>query len=76
MPAGASSARLICVGLVSAVSAMMWIGPRVTMAMGEDLPLLSVFARKTGTGVPAFAILLQAAVATRHAADARRSSRW
>ena len=38
---------LICIGLVSAVSAMMWIGPRVTMAMGEDLPLLSVFARKT-----------------------------
>ena len=34
---------LICIGLVSAVSAMMWIGPRVTMAMGEDLPLLSVF---------------------------------
>jgi APA family basic amino acid/polyamine antiporter len=28
---------LICIGLVSAVSAMMWIGPRVTMAMGEDL---------------------------------------
>ena len=38
---------LICIGLVSAVSAMMWIGPRVTMAMGEDLPLLSAFARKT-----------------------------
>jgi APA family basic amino acid/polyamine antiporter len=43
---------------------MMWIGPRVTMAMGEDLPLLAVFARKTRGGVPAFAILLQAAVAT------------
>ena len=55
---------LICIGLVSAVSAMMWIGPRVTMAMGEDLPLLAVFARKTRSGVPAVAILLQAAVAT------------
>jgi APA family basic amino acid/polyamine antiporter len=55
---------LICIGLVSAVSAMMWIGPRVTMAMGEDLPLLAVFARKTRGGVPAVAILLQAAVAT------------
>jgi APA family basic amino acid/polyamine antiporter len=55
---------LICIGLVSAVSAMMWIGPRVTMAMGEDLPLLAIFARKTRGGVPAFAILLQAAVAT------------
>src|ERR1700710_2443343 len=28
----------ICLGLVSTVSAMMWIGPRVTVAMGEDLP--------------------------------------
>jgi basic amino acid/polyamine antiporter, APA family len=55
---------LICVGLVSAVSAMMWIGPRVTMAMGEDLSVLSVFSRKTRSGVPAVAILLQAAVAT------------
>jgi APA family basic amino acid/polyamine antiporter len=55
---------LICIGLVSAVSAMMWIGPRVTMAMGEDLPLLSVFSRKTRSGVPAVAILMQAAVAT------------
>ena len=34
------------------------------MAMGEDLPLLAVFARKTRNGVPAVAILLQAAVAT------------
>jgi APA family basic amino acid/polyamine antiporter len=55
---------LICIGLISAVSAMMWIGPRVTMAMGEDLPLLSVFARKTRSGVPALAILTQAAIAT------------
>jgi APA family basic amino acid/polyamine antiporter len=55
---------LICIGLVSAVSAMMWIGPRVTMAMGEDLALLSVFSRKTRSGVPAVAILVQAAVAT------------
>jgi basic amino acid/polyamine antiporter, APA family len=55
---------LICIGLISAISAMMWIGPRVTMVMGEDTPLLSVFARKTKNGVPAAAILLQAGVAT------------
>jgi basic amino acid/polyamine antiporter, APA family len=55
---------LICVGLVSAISAMMWIGPRVTMAMGEDLALLSVFSRKTSGGVPAVAILVQAVIAT------------
>ena len=44
---------LICIGLVSTISAMMWIGPRVTMVMGEDSPLLSLFARKTRNGVPA-----------------------
>ena len=55
---------LICLGLVSAVSAMMWIGPRVTMVMGEDMPLLQVFARKSRSGTPVTAILLQAVVAT------------
>jgi APA family basic amino acid/polyamine antiporter len=53
---------LICVGLISAISAMTWIGPRVTMAMGEDLPLLGIFSRKTVNGVPAVAILTQLAV--------------
>ncbi|MCB1514017.1 MAG: amino acid permease [Hyphomicrobiaceae bacterium] len=55
---------LICIGLVSAISAMMWIGPRVTRVMGEDLPALSIFSRTTSNGVPAVAILLQAAIVT------------
>ena len=55
-------AALICVGLVSSISAMMWIGPRVTMVMGEDIPLLEVFSRKTKNGVPAAALLFQLAV--------------
>jgi basic amino acid/polyamine antiporter, APA family len=57
-------AALICIGLVSAVSAMVWIGPRVTMVIGEDLPGLRVFARTSRAGVPAAAILLQLAVVT------------
>jgi APA family basic amino acid/polyamine antiporter len=57
-------AGLICIGLVSAVSAMVWIGPRVTMVIGEDLPGLRFLARKTGSGVPATAILIQLAVIT------------
>jgi basic amino acid/polyamine antiporter, APA family len=57
-------AGLICIGLVSAVSAMVWIGPRVTMVIGEDLPGLGFFARKTRSGVPATAILFQLAVIT------------
>lgn len=55
---------LICFGLVSAVSAMIWLGPRVTRAMGEDLPVLGYFARPSRNGVPAAAILLQLAVVT------------
>lgn len=55
---------LICIGLVSTISAMMWIGPRVTMVMGEDFPLLAPFARKTASGVPATAIVFQLAIVT------------
>ena len=38
---------LICIGLISSVSAMTWIGPRVTMTMGEDISALRLFARTT-----------------------------
>jgi APA family basic amino acid/polyamine antiporter len=55
---------MICIGLVSSISAMMWIGPRVMMTMGEDIPALRVFSRKSGQGAPAFAILFQLAVAS------------
>ena len=55
---------MICIGLVSSISAMMWIGPRVMMTMGEDIPALQVFSRKSGNGAPAYAILFQTAVAS------------
>jgi basic amino acid/polyamine antiporter, APA family len=57
-------AAMICIGLVSSISAMMWIGPRVMMTMGEDIPSLRVFARKSSQGAPAHAILFQLAVAS------------
>ncbi len=55
---------MICIGLISSVSAMMWIGPRVMMTMGEDIPALRVFARRSTQGAPAYAILFQLTVAT------------
>jgi APA family basic amino acid/polyamine antiporter len=55
---------MICIGLVSSISAMMWIGPRVMMTMGEDIPALRPFSRKSGNGAPAYAILFQLAVAS------------
>ncbi len=57
-------AALICIGLVSSISAMMWVGPRVTMTMGEDLPLLKVFSKRAANGVPVTAMLFQLAVVT------------
>jgi APA family basic amino acid/polyamine antiporter len=54
---------MICLGLVSSISAMMWIGPRVMMSMGEDISALRIFARKSPQGAPAYAILFQLAVA-------------
>ena len=50
---------VICLGLISAVSSMTWIGPRVMMSMGEDHKFLRAFARKTTAGVPNIAMLFQ-----------------
>jgi basic amino acid/polyamine antiporter, APA family len=57
-------AAMICIGLISSISAMMWIGPRVMMTMGEDIPAIAFFARKSSGGAPVYAILFQLAVAT------------
>jgi APA family basic amino acid/polyamine antiporter len=53
---------LICIGLISSISAMTWIGPRVTMAMGRDHAVLAPLSRTTRDGVPTAAILLQLAI--------------
>ena len=50
---------IICLGLLSAISSMTWIGPRVTMAMGEDHWLLRFLGGKNSRGIPLNAILLQ-----------------
>ena len=55
---------MISIGLISSISAMMWIGPRVMMTMGEDIPALRPFARRSANGAPRAAILFQLAVAT------------
>ena len=55
---------LICLGLISAVSSMAWIGPRVSAVMGEDFSALRWLAIKTKNGNPAVAMLFQAVVVT------------
>ena len=59
---GRLMAGLISLGLVASISAMTWIGPRVSMAMGEDHRLLAPLARKSAHGVPVLAMLLQFAI--------------
>lgn len=50
---------IICLGLISSVSSMTWIGPRVTMSMGEDHWFLRFLGRKNTYGVPANAVIVQ-----------------
>jgi len=50
---------VICLGLISAISSMTWIGPRVTMSVGEDHWLLRFLGRKNAEGVPATAVIVQ-----------------
>jgi basic amino acid/polyamine antiporter, APA family len=56
---GRVAGAVICLGLVSAISSMTWIGPRVSMSMGEDHWLLRMLGRKNAHGVPTNAIVLQ-----------------
>ena len=59
---GKVMALFICAGLISAVSAMMWIGPRVTATMGQDFHALRWLARTNAHGIPRVAILVQFAI--------------
>ncbi|MCB1097782.1 MAG: amino acid permease [Verrucomicrobiae bacterium] len=54
---------LISIGLISAISAMTWAGPRVSARMGEDYALLGFLARRSKLGAPVVATLAQSALA-------------
>ena len=49
--------------LVSTVSAMVFLGPRITQAMGEDIPALRVLARTNDAGIPVLSVVFQAVLA-------------
>jgi basic amino acid/polyamine antiporter, APA family len=55
---------LIAIGLIATISAMAWIGPRITKRMAEDLPKLRVFGRSSSNGTPYVAVLFQLIVVT------------
>jgi APA family basic amino acid/polyamine antiporter len=56
---GRIAGAVICLGLISSISAMTWIGPRVSMSMGEDHWLLRLLGRTNRNGIPTNAIVLQ-----------------
>lgn len=53
---------LIAFFLISSISAMVWVGPRVSMAMSEDYSLWRFLKRKNKNGIPVLAIGLQALI--------------
>ena len=53
---------MLCIALVSTVSAMTWAGPRVTQVMGQDLAALRPLARTSAAGIPRRAVLAQTAI--------------
>lgn len=59
-PVGAKAISIvIAVLLISSISAMIWVGPRVTKAMAEDYSLWSPLAKINRNGLPVRAIWLQ-----------------
>lgn len=60
---GAVMTALICLALISSLSSLIMVGPRVTQTMSEDLTSLRFFARRNARGAPTYAIILQALVA-------------
>lgn len=64
VPGGRAVAAIIALGLVSAISAMTWAGPRVAMVLGEDYPRsFRLLAKRGRDGIPSFAVAAQAAMA-------------
>ncbi|MFP6858734.1 MAG: amino acid permease [Roseibacillus sp.] len=59
---GKIMASLICLGLISALSAMTWAGPRVAQRMGEDFHALRFLSITSRSGIPYVAVLWQSAV--------------
>lgn len=50
---------LISIGLISAISSMIWAGPRVTQVMGEDVRILKFLSVKNKNEVPYISLILQ-----------------
>jgi APA family basic amino acid/polyamine antiporter len=64
-PLGAGfTSALVSFGLIASVSAMSWIGSRVTKAMADDYPRLRVFGRVNRHEIPYVALIYQSIIVT------------
>jgi basic amino acid/polyamine antiporter, APA family len=61
---GALTSALISFGLIANVSAMSWIGSRVTKSMADDFLRLAFFGRVNQHGTPYIAMILQGLIVT------------
>ncbi len=59
---GVLMSAMLCLALVSTISAMTWAGPRVTQVMGQDFAFFRTLAATHPGGSPRRAILLQTAI--------------
>lgn len=59
---GRTISVLIALLLVASISAMVWVGPRVTQAMAREYRNWRYFAKENANGVPVRAIVLQATI--------------
>ncbi|MDD5570326.1 MAG: amino acid permease [Bacteroidales bacterium] len=56
---GRIMSAMISILLISSVSSMVFVGPRVTQVMGEDFPAIKFLSIKNMKGIPVYAIILQ-----------------
>jgi basic amino acid/polyamine antiporter, APA family len=61
---GTLTSAFISLGLIASVSAMSWIGSRVTKSMADDFSKLAFFGRVNQHGTPYIAMIWQALVVT------------
>jgi len=59
---GKMVAAFICLGLISAVSAMTWTGPRVYQVIGEDYGHLRFLSQRSASGIPRRALVMQSSL--------------
>ena len=56
---GSLMAGFISILLVSTISSMVFVGPRVSQVMGEDMKIFRFLAKKSNSGTPVGALLFQ-----------------